>query len=75
MRLRGLGHIPRVRGGGPSESGRQPHNHPRGCGRTYRPAMLTLSRPFLVVGFGGPEALAGAKGPGFFCVNPTGCGP
>ena len=80
MRLRGLGHLPRVRGreeafppseaAVASESGRQTHNHPRGCGRPYRPAMLTQSRPFLAVGCGGPLALAGAKGADFFGANP-----
>ena len=76
MRLRGAWNRPSPAGDRqPSESRRQPHNHPRGCGRPSRPAMLTLSRPFLVVGCGGPLALAGAKGAGFFCANPREIAP
>ncbi len=33
----------------PSESGRQPHNHPCGCGRSSRPAMLRPHSPKTIV--------------------------
>ena len=82
MRLRGLGHLPRVRG---REEAYPPSEAAVRVGEaTTQPSsrvwaafsarfLLTQSRPSLVVGRGGPLALAGAKGgPGFFCANPRG---
>ena len=79
MRLRGLGHIPRVRGREdaypPSEAAvRVGEANTQPSSRVWADlsARYTNPKSFLVVGSGGPVALAGAKGPGFFCVNPRG---
>ena len=80
MRLRGLGHLPRVRG---REEALPPSEAAVRVGEaTTQPSPRVWvalsaryanpqSRPFLAVGCGGPLALAGAK-PRFFCANPRG---
>ena len=80
MRLRGLGHLPRVRGREdacpPSEAAvRVGEANTQPSSRVWAAFSARYTNPKsalpLVVGFGGPEALAGAKGGGFF--GATGC--
>ena len=81
MRLRGLGHLPRVRGREdacpPSEAAvrvgeatTQPSSRVWAAfSARYANPKSALPSSFMV-GSGGPVALAGAKGAGFFCANP-----